>query len=152
MQNKKDEIEKRYKEYIRELEVKKLAEIISLNQQVIILKNNLNKEFQKKMEDFERDKKNLESFKEIIELHNIIINSYKKHGEHNLNYSENIKNVIESIKAFNEIKKQKTIDFNIENVIKKYEIYIDKKLQSLKANNNNINSDILNNILKSKII
>lgn len=152
LQNKKDEIEKRYKEYIRELEVKKLAEIISLNQQVKILKNNLNKEFQKKMEDFERDKKNFESFKEIIELHNILINSYKKHGEHNLNYCENIKNVIESIKNYEQIKNKKDDDFNIDKAIEKYGINIDKNKKSLKANNNDIDSEILNNIFKSNII
>ena len=152
LQNKKDEIEKRYKEYIRELEVKKLAEIISLNKQVIILKNNLDKEFQKKMEDFERDKKNFESFKEIIELHNILINSYKKHGEHNLNYCQNIKNVIESIKNYEQIKNKKDDDFNIDKAIEKYGINIDKNKKSLKANNNDIDSEILNNIFKSNII
>ena len=155
-QKQKDDIDKKYNDkfqfFMIKLNKDKNQEISELNKKIEILKLKLNKEIKKKMEEFENNKKNLEKSKEVIEIHNILINSYKKHGEHNLNYSENIKNVIESIKAFNEIKKQKTIDFNIENVIKKYEIYIDKKLQSLKANNNNINSDILNNILKSKII
>ena len=152
----KDAIEKKYNDiyqtFITNFQKEKNQEILSLNERIKILKNKLNIEIRKKMEDFEKNKKNFENFKEVIELHNILINSYKKHGEHNLNYCENIKNVIENIKVYNEIKKNKQNDFNINNAIKKYGINIDKNFKSLKANNNDINNDILNNIFKSKIV
>ena len=76
--------------------------------------------FQMFLKYLNQEKKN----KDIIELNNLIINSYKKQGEYNLNYIENIKTAIEDIKLYIEQnqqkdKKENKNDFNLSEEIRK---------------------------------
>ena len=106
------------------------------------MKKDIINEIQKKIDDYEIKRKNTENFKNILDLHNIIINSYKKQGEYNLNYNKNIKIVVDSIKKY----KEKSEDQKQNEELKKYGINIDRNLNSIKGKNDLITNEVINKI------
>ena len=145
-QNNKNIIENKYAEhyqkFLNKLNQKKSKELFLLEQKIESLKKDIINEIQKKIDDYEIKRKNTENFKNILDLHNIIINSYKKQGEYNLNYNKNIKIVVDSIKKY----KEKSEDQKQNEELKKYGINIDRNLNSIKGKNDLITNEVINKI------
>jgi hypothetical protein len=133
---------------MEKLNKEKNFELSTLDEQIRNYINELTKKIQNQIQEYEKQKKIIENYNEIIKLHNIIINSYKKQGEYNLYYNQNINCVIENIKAYNEYINKKD-NINLNDIIEKYEINIDKNLKFLKAKNDQINNELLNNIMRN---
>ena len=148
----KKEIENKYlifsQKFMEKLNKEKNLELSTLDEQIRNYINELTKKIQNQIQEYEKQKKIIENYNEIIKLHNIIINSYKKQGEYNLYYNQNINCVIENIKAYNEYINKKD-NINLNDIIEKYEINIDKNLKFLKAKNDQINNELLNNIMRN---
>ena len=156
-QRKKNEITNKfhflYQQYLNKLMKEQKSELESLNLEIEKLKNNIINELNKKKQEFEINKKKIERNKDIIELHKIIINSYKKQGEHNLIYNENIKSVVASIKSYKDfLSKRENFNSNLSEIIKKYGINIDNGFTYLKAKNDKINNELINIFFKNKNI
>ena len=154
----KKEIENKYQiiyqQYINEITRQKKAELFTLEQKIGVFKKDIIKEIQQRKLEYEKNRKQIEKNKDIIELNNLIITSYKKQGEYNLNYIENIKTAIEDIKYYIEQnqkkdKKETKNDFNLSEEIKKYGLYMDSKLNCIKGKNDKINNELMNNIFKN---
>ena len=143
-----------YQEYINEFNKQLSLELLQLKERTDFIKNNIVKEINQRKLDFEKNKKLIEKNKDIIELNNLIINAYKKQGEYNLFYIENFKTAIENIKSYIELiknndTKENKNNFNLNEEIKKYKINFDNKFKSIKAKNDEINDELMNNIFRS---
>ena len=145
--NEKDICEKKWKEIFDKILEKKKREISHINEQKNEELENINKEYEVKKNDCENKLKiNIENYKNIIILNNIIVDSYQKQKDNNLFYNTNISKVIESIKKYNE--DEKMVIFK--KLIDKYNIIINKEKTSLNGKSNDININVINNIFKFK--
>ena len=143
-----------YQQYINKITKEKRAELSALEQKTNAFKNDIIKEIHQRKLDYEKNRAQIEKNKDIIALNNLIINSYKKQGEYNLNYIENIKTAIEDIKLYIEQnqqkdKKENKNDFNLSEEIRKYGLNMDSQLKCIKGKNNEINNELMNNIFKN---
>ena len=143
-----------YQQYINKITKEKRAELSALEQKINAFKNDIIKEIHQRKLDYEKNRAQIEKNKDIIALNNLIINSYKKQGEYNLNYIENIKTAIEDIKLYIEQnqqkdKKENKNDFNLSEEIRKYGLNMDSQLKCIKGKNNEINNELMNNIFKN---
>ena len=139
--------EKLYQECINQLMQEKSFELLTLHQKIELSKKDIINEIQKKIDDYEIKRKNNENYKCMLYLHNIIINSYKKQGEYNLNYNKNIKIVVDSIKKY----KEKYEEQKLNEELKKYGINIDRNSNSIKGKNDLITDEIMNLIYSKNI-
>ena len=143
----KDICEKKWKEEFDKLLEKKKREMSHLKEQKNEELTNINKEYEEKKNDCENKLKvNIENYKNIIILNNIIVDSYQKQKDNNLYYNTNISKVIESIKKYND--DEKMVIFK--EWKEKYNIIINKEKTSLNGKSNDINNNIINNIFKFK--
>jgi len=144
-QSEKEFCEKKYRDQIEKLEEKLTKEILNINKQKNEELENINNEYEEKKNECENKLKvNIENYKNIIILNNIIVDSYQKQKDNNLYYNTNISKVIESINKY-------TDDQNmviLKKLKEKYNIIINKEKTSLNAKNNNINNKIINKIFK----
>ena len=146
-QKEKEFCEKKWKEEFDKLEEKKEKEISNLDEQKDKELENINKDYEQKKNDCENNLKvNIENYKNIIILNNIIVDSYQKQKDNNFYFNTNINKVIESIKKYNDDEKMVIVKSWKE----QYNIIINKEKTSLNGKNNDINNKILNNILKFK--
>ena len=105
--------------------------------------NNILLKYKQQKAEHENNFKNyIEKYKNIIQLNNLIVNSYKKQKDNNLYYNENINKVIESINKYNEIEQIQ----NIKEIKEKYNILINKEKTTLKIKNDKIDDIIINKI------
>lgn len=143
----KGDIDIKYENIIHNLYKEKERELYNNDEQKKKEINNILLKYKQQKAEHENNFKNyIEKYKNIIQLNNLIVNSYKKQKDNNLYYNENINKVIESINKYNEIEQIQ----NIKEIKEKYNILINKEKTTLKIKNDKIDDIIINKIFKFK--